>query len=294
MKKISAFSLIELSIAVLIIGILIAGITQSTRIVKEARLRSARTLTQASPTAGISDLMLWYETSLETSFDSSEQSDGSTVSTWYDNNKQANVKNNATQSTSGYKPLFKTNIFNSGIPAVRFDGTDDYMSFDGSLLVGSNYTIFVAEQKRTTFASVNAFGSFIGGTTNATSQNLFFGYYIDTTMRLTHFGTTLSYTSSSDLAYSSPQTRIHSGRFSTSQGMNYYLNGSSKSSDSTATTALTSYTGSALGRRNGTSYTYFNGDLAEIIIFTRALSTEERQSIEAYLGKKYGVSISTS
>jgi len=30
-------------------------------------------------------------------------------------------------------------------------------------------------------------------------------------------------------------------------------------------------------------------DITEIIIFTRALKTEERQSIETYLSKKYGI-----
>ena len=41
-----AFSLIELSIVVLIIGILIAGITQGSRLVRQSRLVVARSLTQ--------------------------------------------------------------------------------------------------------------------------------------------------------------------------------------------------------------------------------------------------------
>jgi hypothetical protein len=37
--------------------------------------------------------------------------------------------------------------------------------------------------------------------------------------------------------------------------------------------------------------TYYDGDIGEIIIFDRALKTEERQSIEKYLGQKWGIKI---
>jgi prepilin-type N-terminal cleavage/methylation domain-containing protein len=295
MKKHSAFSLIELSIVVIIIGILIAGITQGTRMVKEARLRSARTLTQASPVSGINDLMLWYETSLETSFDNSEQSDGSTISTWYDNNKQAAVKNNATQSTSGYKPLFKTNILNGGIPVVRFDGTDDLMIFDGSLMAGNDYTVFVVEQRRSASAKY-----FIGGTGySVTNSNFSFGYVAEKEVKIDQVTSVLSYIGSdygTIATYSSPIPRIHTARLQKSVSMSYWLNGGS-STDATTTTyssALVSYAGAALGRKTNTTPTdvFYNGDLAEIIIFTKALSTEERQAVETYLSKKYAIKIS--
>lgn len=51
LKKITAFSLIELSIVVLVIGILIAGFIQGSKLVSKAALNSARTLTESSPVA---------------------------------------------------------------------------------------------------------------------------------------------------------------------------------------------------------------------------------------------------
>ena len=71
MKKLSfkkAFSPIELSIVILIIGILIAGVTQSSRLIRQAKLKTAQTLTSGA--------------------------DG--VTTWYDINPQSSSKNNAT------------------------------------------------------------------------------------------------------------------------------------------------------------------------------------------------------
>lgn len=52
MKEINfkkAFSLIELSIVILIIGILVAGVTQSSRLINAMRIQSIRSLTINSP-----------------------------------------------------------------------------------------------------------------------------------------------------------------------------------------------------------------------------------------------------
>ena len=58
MNKISrAFSLIELSIVILIIGILVAGVVQSSRLVKKMRLQTAQNLTTISPIPSIKDLV---------------------------------------------------------------------------------------------------------------------------------------------------------------------------------------------------------------------------------------------
>ena len=293
----SAFSLIEISIVILIIGILVAGVTQSSKLIKYSRLNSARSLTQSSPVAGISDLMLWYETSLESSFLDAEQTDGSTISTWYDNSPQSTVKNNASLDNGdggtacAGNPKFYESVFNGGIPAIRFDGVNDCLRFSGADLVGTNYTIFVVEQRR---GSPGRF--FFGGTTTGTTNaNFHFGYALQTYVRLGHYNVNLDYTSIP--SYSSPTPRIHTGRLQAGSSRDYWLNGgtTADATNSTAsyTSVLVSNAGSALGRNVGPSSTmYFNGDLAEIIIYTRALKTEERQAVEDYLSKKYAITIS--
>ena len=69
------FSLIELSIVILIIGIIIAGITQSSRLVELYRLSAARTQTQSSPVNAIDGLVVWYDSTSEESFDDKETDD---------------------------------------------------------------------------------------------------------------------------------------------------------------------------------------------------------------------------
>ncbi len=76
-----AFSLIEVSIVLLIIGILVAGVTQGSRLVRASRLQTAQNLTINSPVAGIPNLSAWWETSLESSFLAAEAVDSTAIST---------------------------------------------------------------------------------------------------------------------------------------------------------------------------------------------------------------------
>ena len=55
--------------------------------------------------------------------DSLSLSDGDQVSSWNDSSGNGN---NATQSNSSYKPIFKTGILN-GKPVVRFTASDDHI-----------------------------------------------------------------------------------------------------------------------------------------------------------------------
>jgi prepilin-type N-terminal cleavage/methylation domain-containing protein len=66
-----AFSLIELSVVVLIIGILIAGITQSSRLVRAMKLNTARSLTRSSDVNSIRNLTAWFDSTAEGVFSSS-------------------------------------------------------------------------------------------------------------------------------------------------------------------------------------------------------------------------------
>ena len=95
-KNKMGFSLIELSIVILVIGILVIGITKGGALVTKAKLSSARALTQGSPVLQISDLLVWYEPVLETSFAEVDAFDGATLSGgWIDNNPSKSSVNNS-------------------------------------------------------------------------------------------------------------------------------------------------------------------------------------------------------
>lgn len=87
-----AFTLIEIAVVILIIGILIAGVFAGNRIIAKSRLAAAESLAKSSPIIGIKDTALWLETSLSNSIDNSQTNDGNPITSWYD------------QSASGAKP----------------------------------------------------------------------------------------------------------------------------------------------------------------------------------------------
>jgi hypothetical protein len=62
-----------------------------------------------------------------------------------------------------------------------------------------------------------------------------------------------------------------------------------------ATTASTAGTlqFAVFARSDGTGLP-FNGDIAEVLVYNRALSIAERQSIEAYLGSKWGITVANA
>lgn len=125
-KLAKAFSLIELSIVILIIGILVAGVTQSSRLINAMRLQTFRSLTLNSPVSSINGLVLWLETTLEKSFDPIQASNGSEISTWFDINPQTTTPLNATQATTGRKPTYNSV---GNIPVITFNGVDNGQFF---------------------------------------------------------------------------------------------------------------------------------------------------------------------
>ncbi len=281
----TAFSLVEISIVLTIISAIIVGMIKSQALIGKARLSNSQTLTKNSAVKDMSDLVAWYETSLESSFLFNEQNDGLPIGVWQDGNVNGASRKNAEQNTAANKPKFYTEVFNGSIPGIRFDGTDDFMTFDGSKLIGASYTIFIVEQRR----SGSNLSMFLGGTDSTNNSNLNVGYASDTSIRHSHYGaTTNDFTIP---AFSSPKPAIHTFLFNKVTGQKYWQNGgaSSEDNDGAFTAAISSYNGSAIGRYLGN---YFSGDIAEIIIFNRALRTEERQVAETYLSQKYGISIS--
>lgn len=295
-KKGKAFSLIELSIVLVVIGIAISSVTQSSRLISQFKLSSARSQTQSSPVNSIKDLAIWFESTTVDSFLESESEDESSISSWHDINSYSSVKINGQQTFSYSYPKYKTNCIN-GLPCLRFDGNSDYFNIDGTFLAGSDYTIFVVEQRRSS-ASQNFF---IAGTNESGGSNclLHLGY------RDNNYITFAQYFNDYDYYVDGYQNiaipRIHTfllSQLTSSSGRYYYLNGVLQNYvavhgySPNSYTPLDSYFGATIGYySNGGNPKYYNGDLGEIIIFNRSLKAEERTSVENYLKKKWSIKI---
>lgn len=130
---------------ILIIGILVAGVTQSSRLVQQMRLASARSQTESSPVASIRNLSFWLEPTLERSFLSSETENGASFTTWYDINPQSTSKNNfVKQAAANSNVQYFSNGINN-LPAINFSGTASVYSAlrANSLIPSGDVTFFI-------------------------------------------------------------------------------------------------------------------------------------------------------
>jgi|GEM_PF-1274726 len=164
-----AFSLFEVSIAILIVGMLIAAISKGVDMVYDMRLATARSLTDKAPINAIDNLELWLETTSKeslatgtTSFVNVENpADKQAIGRWNDLNPTTlnspqpyidqlissyklnpNYKNPASQPTSTSQPLYIKDGIN-GLPALFFDGIDDYISPISNISIINNFTVFI-------------------------------------------------------------------------------------------------------------------------------------------------------
>jgi prepilin-type N-terminal cleavage/methylation domain-containing protein len=288
-KPSKAFSLVELSIVILIIGILIAAAGQGIDLLQDARLSAARMLTQSSRVASIKGLSLWLETTSENSFSVAEAADGATIGSWNDINPQANLKNNFT-ATGVAKPIYKTNIMNN-LPAVLFDGSNDYMDSTYNFARDSGVTAFVVVKPMAVTAFLHYIissmptsygpGYFKVNLSNNTNLNIYYTAY-DAGLIKTSF-----------LPLANQNYLIEA--VDTGANATIYVN-KTKYTSSSATTTINygisnpieigaCYAGSmdCPGDRDG----YFNGYLFELIVFDRGLTEKERLSVENYLAKKW-------
>jgi prepilin-type N-terminal cleavage/methylation domain-containing protein len=282
-KQNQAFSLIELSIVILVIGVLIAGVISGSKLIDKSRLKVAQNLTRNSPVAGIEDLMVWYETSLDESLEEdldAANSNITLVTTWYDSNPQTTSKLNATNTISPpYYAYFFPKFVESdirGIPVVNFKSGNDYIKFNVNDLIGSDLTMFIVSKNNNSsndavFLSSPSLVFAVGFITNfrvlfnsnsVVSKDLSaivnIGHYLIHTVQRNH---------------------------NSSNNVNYWVNGGNDADDTRTATGV--------GINDSEMRIGAAGDvnIAEIIIFNRDLKSKERQSVESYLSQKYGIEI---
>jgi len=297
-RNLKAFSLIELSIVILIIGVLITGVTQGSTLIKKANLSRAKDLTIRSEVGNIKNLAVWLETSLP---DSVTVDSNGKVTKWNDINPNRPGGVNAVATNSSTAPAYLTDMIN-GLPVISFTGSSSQFlwwgttSGDGlNLLVKSNYTIFVVEKRAYTGTNL-----FMGGSSSNEYSNMHLGYRDNTV--ITHdryfdgvdctvasFGGSNRAPAIHTFLFTSSTITLTSG--STVVGSGYLMNGGAKAScyDSSKVNALVDYPGATIGRYMGTIY--YTGNFAEIIIYTRYLKASERGAVESYLSKKYAIPV---
>ena len=275
-----AFSLIEISVVIIIIGIFIAGVVVADGMVSKFRIAAAKNLTQSSPISTFKDAALWLESSLDSSFNSSEAQNGASLSTWYD---QKNSPNKVIVNTAGVSPTYSNTI--NRVHAVEFDGTSNkHFTFDGSFLNGTDYTIMILEKRKSSKSN----NYFLGTPGSGLNNSLSLGYSANN--QIIHAQGSNSYPSGIS-AYSSSKDapRVFIFTHSSSYGNQTYINGvlAAENTDPAALAHLSGIGTVSIGQD-------YVGEIGEIAILTSALSVSDRKLAEDYLGKKWTSSINSN
>ncbi len=292
MKIKKAFSLIELSIVILIVGIIIAGVTQSSRLVTRFKTSSANSLTDSSPVSGISGLVLWLETTKKESFDSSidpSSSSNNAAINWYDNNPQSSKVLVTRGGTTNHAVLVENSPINS-LPTLRFNGSSSFYTMPPVLSSAtSNLTIYcVGMSFDTALVRNTIFGQFNSATGDT---NHFLTLGIGNIIQYDEFNpsggaaTSAASTVSSNVPFIVSVVRSN-------RVPRIYRNGTLLVTGAAETYSGAEPISAEIGRRGGTiNAHYFNGHIGEVIVFDRALTTEERTAIDSYLSKKWDIKL---
>ena len=288
-----AFSLIEISVVILIIGMLIAGISQGIDLYQDSRLATARSLTLNSRVNRIEDLTMWFEATSEKSFENPNPQDGDRIALWKNINFKLFNRIDVSQATLESRPFYVRNAINN-IPALRFDNSQ--------FLTASNVKIseIVSSDQTTVFMVQN---NFSGDDSTAT-----FGWHNGNYRFQSHaqeggkvlmdFGSV----SPPVLTNFRTQTAELTDFLNQNKIITFVKNGSNgkvKINSATLTDSSIAYAvldlslsaDFSIGRTSpGCSYC-FRGYIGELIIFKKALTDAEINDVEKYLSKKWAIKI---
>ncbi|MFM7620751.1 MAG: prepilin-type N-terminal cleavage/methylation domain-containing protein [Alphaproteobacteria bacterium] len=297
--KRQAFSLIELSIVILIIGILVAGVTQSSRLVRQIKLYSAQSITRSSDINSIGEMVFWAETTLEKSLTnaqgSSDVEDGNAISSWSDINLRSNPKINLAQSNTNNQPAYKLSGIN-GLPSISFDGNNDNL-FSTSITplppADKNYTL-VLVWRPSRLTSADGVILLAQGTSPFAPNRV---------ASILLYGGTSGFAGWFNSYYSATQVAINVDYITiitinnnlASNNVAIYINSNTPSlgtsSGGPANLDLSNQIFCVGGVDSMASMYNFFGLISEAIVFDRNLKADEVRAVNSYLSKKYAIKI---
>jgi hypothetical protein len=207
------------------------------------------------------------------------------VETW---TSKAGLKNAASQSTANNRPTTTTV---NGKTALSFDGSNDGLNFTGTSRTDETWIIAAAQTAdqsgQRQIISDGGLGTGISAT--KASVKLFevaFGGFTEGTNRLR-------------VEYASPSsTLMGPGVFtcvrSAAAGGFVFIDGTQRTGAVSPFASSFSTSGADTMARIGyysSSLFQWQGWIGEILLYDRALSASERQKVERYLGKKWGITV---
>tara|TARA_R110000868_G_scaffold48107_2_gene156775 strand:+ start:2148 stop:4220 length:2073 start_codon:yes stop_codon:yes gene_type:complete len=229
-------------------------------------------------------LLVWLDAADDTTF---SYSSGTVVSQWRDksgNNFHAN------QSTTAQQP--SRNTINNSRKSVFFNAASrlDYMTISSGISLPTDTSIFIVYKPS---AQIYEYAVLID---NYHGQGGNYGFVIQRVSTNAQFyyanagdGAGFIDTAASPWTYTNNVIQLLSLNKASSTGTPY-ISGTAQTSRSVRAATAQYTTGLGIGSLGAANGRFYNGDMCEILIFNRSLSSTEMKQVHTYLGQKWGIS----
>jgi prepilin-type N-terminal cleavage/methylation domain-containing protein len=281
-----AFSLLELSVVIVVIGIMTASFIFGSSAIAKSKLKSARSLTAGSPVNSISKLALWLESTSKNSFSTSPSTfiapeEGEKIHIWYDRSTQTTINLDASQTITDNQPIYISNAVNN-LPALKFYGINDYLSATSITNPGlTNLNIFIVAHY---YDAADNLIEIMLSMQNGSGIGRTILQKINTNNSLrTVLGSSLLLGPSIDFTPTIYQVRY--------QNDTLYLGVNNDGDGSSMLATLEEADGDWTIASNKNFTRFMHGYFAEIIVFNKSLDSEERDAVLKYLSRKWGIKL---
>ena len=302
-----AFSLVEISIVILIIGLLIAGISKAGDMIFDVSLKSASSLTKGAKVGRMPGLALWLETTTSESILEKERYDTNVISIWRDINPQSSSKFIFKKAGS---PTYVEKGQNN-LPAVGSLSADNYFlpytsetsstvaAYQANQIFSSGalLTIFMVLKPKAIAADLLSFcpystGANLDACTTA-AKYIGLGLTASGNVVFSTVGGTAAAAATSAItstnSYTLKNLIVVSAIKDATDNLKLAVNGVSAATAVSSTNKLMTSSFNGTFRVGGFNAT--DVEIQEIIVFASALSDADRLVVETYLGKKYNVTM---
>lgn len=228
-----------------------------------------------------SDLLAWFDAD----YAASVKAASNVIRLWAD---RSGHRTNVLQATSGKRPTLVPNSL-GGNPVVRFDGVDDFL-LGPDLDDPSAYDLFVVWRSPDAPTTEDLTLLVTNGVLDTCNLQLTYGHSFAgyEHSAVAEFGETFV-----SAAFAAPvvdTATLWNSSFAAGGPLVAYTNGAQTTSTATSGDLVSATERFTLAGTDQGVYP-FGGDIAELLLFSRALNAGERELVEEYLGAKWGLTI---
>lgn len=248
------------------------------------------------------NIALWLRADLEVFSDAGSTAavDGNDVGQWNDQSSPADNGSEVDLGGGGpIEPTFETNEINFN-PVLRFidpnstnasyiETTTNTVSGDMTLI-----SLFKTGQSAGTTDNFVESPALIGA--SETSGTLDYGLGMENGTLWVNANTTTAFDAETSSTFNDSQPHfVTATRTQSSGAITIYVDANSEATGTGSTSALSDPTSFGVGNHSdGDTDGQYAGDIAETIVFSSVLTSDERNRVESYLGLKYGLTMNAA